>query len=64
MKILLLQDVKKIGRKNEIVEVPDGYANNMLIPKGWAISAHSPQAKKLAKKAKEKKKEATNDDSN
>lgn len=36
MKVILLQDVAKIGRKNSVVDVPSGYAQNQLIPKGWA----------------------------
>ncbi len=39
MKIILLQDVAKIGRKNQVVDVPDGYARNQLIPKGQAKAA-------------------------
>lgn len=39
MKIILTQDVAKIGRKNSVVEVPDGYARNQLIPKGQAKPA-------------------------
>ena len=34
MEIILLQDVKKIGKKGERVKVSDGYARNYLIPKG------------------------------
>ncbi len=37
MKILLLEDVDKLGRAGTIVEVKDGYARNYLIPTGKAI---------------------------
>ncbi len=39
MKVILLQDVAKIGRRSQIVEVPDGYARNQLIPKRLAEPA-------------------------
>ena len=39
MKIILLKDVKKIGRKYEVKEVADGYALNSLIPSGVAVPA-------------------------
>ena len=39
MKVILMKDVKGIGRAHEEVETTDGHALNFLIPKGFAISA-------------------------
>ncbi|MFZ2287068.1 MAG: 50S ribosomal protein L9 [Bacteroidales bacterium] len=39
MKIILTQDMEKLGLKNDILSVKTGYARNYLIPKGFAIQA-------------------------
>jgi len=45
MKIILLQDVKGVGKKGSTVQVNDGYASNFLIPKGLAkVSTEANQA--------------------
>ena len=39
MKIILLQDVKNLGKKGELVEANDGYARNFIIPKRLGVEA-------------------------
>lgn len=39
MKVILLQDVKSLGKKGEIVNVSDGYARNMILPKKLGLEA-------------------------
>ena len=39
MKLILTQDVKGQGKKDQIIEVSDGYARNFLLPKGLAVPA-------------------------
>ena len=41
MKVILLQDVKALGKKGQIVEVSDGYARNAILPKKLGVEATS-----------------------
>jgi large subunit ribosomal protein L9 len=47
MKIILLDDVSKVGRRGEVRDVADGYARNFLIPKKLALSATAGNMKNL-----------------
>lgn len=49
MQVILLQDVKKLGKKGETISVSDGYGANYLIPKGLAVSSTAASQKELAK---------------
>ena len=39
MQVILLEDVKSLGKKGDTVKVSDGYAKNMLLPKKLAVEA-------------------------
>ena len=39
MKIILLQDVKSLGKTGDVIEVKDGYARNAILPKGLGVEA-------------------------
>ena len=56
MKVILLEDVKSIGKKGEIIEASDGYAKNFLFKKKLGIEATADNRNnlKLQKKHEEK----------
>ena len=58
MKVILLQDVKGTGKKNEVKEVSDGYARNFLLPKKLAVPADNTNMKELNEKNKSKENKA------
>ena len=50
MKVILLDDVRGSGKSGDVVNVSDGYARNMLIPRGLAVEATPQNIKQLEKK--------------
>lgn len=61
MKVILLQDVKSVGKKGEVVDVSDGYAKNFLFKKKLGIEADSKNLNDLKlKKANDEKVAAEN----
>ncbi len=47
MKIILKEDIKKLGKMGQIVDVADGYARNYLVPKGLAVEASTKNIRSL-----------------
>jgi len=54
MEIILTQDVERLGSKDDLVKVKDGYARNFLIPQKKAIVASSSSKKVLAENIKQR----------
>jgi len=54
MEIILLQDINKLGHKDDIISVKDGFARNYLIPKGFAIAATASVKKMHAENLKQR----------
>ena len=55
MKVILLDNIKGVGKKDEIINASDGYARNYLLPKKLAVEANAENMAKL-----NNKKEAAN----
>ena len=53
MKLILKQDVKNLGYKDELVTVKNGYGNNFLIPRGYGVVATKSNLKVLAENVKQ-----------
>ena len=51
MKVILLKDVKELGKEGEVVEVSDGHARNFLFPQNLAVSATADSLRKKNEKA-------------
>ena len=51
MKVILMDNIKGVGKKDEVINASDGYARNFLLPKGLAVEANRENMSKL--KAKE-----------
>lgn len=54
MEIILIKDVENLGYANDIVNVKPGYANNFLIPQGFAKAATASAKKVLAENLKQR----------
>lgn len=61
MRVILLKDVKGIGKKNDTVNVKDGYASNYLIPNGLAVMESKGSIEVLAKQQADKAKKDAED---
>ena len=58
MKVILQEDVKKVGAKGEVVEVSDGYGRNYLLPRKLAIEANVANLNSAKVKAENKARKA------
>ena len=56
MKVILLEDVKSLGKKGDVVNINDGYARNFILPKKLGVEANNKNMNDLKlQKAKEEK---------
>ena len=59
MRVILLSDIKGVGKKDQVIEASDGYARNFLFPKKLAVEANNANMSKL--KAKQESKQFRKD---
>ena len=52
MKVVLLQDVKSLGKKGDVVNAATGYARNFLLAKGLAVEADAKAMNEVKKNSK------------
>lgn len=57
MRVILNQDINKLGKSGEVVNVKDGYARNFLFPRGLAFEANSSNMKRVEKLKEQKQQE-------
>jgi len=57
MQVILLKDIKGVGKKGEIVKVKEGYAKNFLFPQNAGILATAEELQKIENKKKKEEKE-------
>lgn len=50
MKVILLQDVPGTGKKNQVLNVSDGFARNYLLPRKWAVEASEGSVKEIERR--------------
>ena len=50
MKVILLDNIKGVGKKDEIINASDGYARNFLLPRKLAVEANAENMSKLKNK--------------
>ena len=55
MKVILKQDIKGVGKKDQVINAADGYARNFLFPKGLAVEANATAMNEFNTKEQSKK---------
>ncbi len=57
MKVILREDIEKLGERGDIVDVADGYARNYLLPKQMAVQAEQQKIEEIQHREKQKRKQ-------